>query len=138
MKLEDIDRNNIFKVPQDYFDELPARTQSKIRQRERSFLPNINWQLVVKVSVSITTILLLVFYLNPFETKNELSNPGDILSQVSTDDVIAYLELEDIGTSNIIDQIDLSDADFLQYDEDSFLDELNLDESQLIEFIDAF
>ena len=138
MKLEDIDRDNIFKVPEGYFDELPTRTQSKIRQRERNFFPKPNWQLVVKISLSIATILLLILYLSPFKIQNNRTDPENLLAQVSTDDVIAYLELEDIGTNFIIDQIDLSNADFWQYDEDSFLDELELDESQLIEFIDAF
>jgi len=137
MKLENIDRNNIFKVPESYFDELPARTQSKIRQREKIFFPKLNWQMVVKVSISIATILFLILYLGPFKTQKDLSDPENLLAQVSVDEVIAYLELEDLNTNYIIDQIDL-DADFWQDEEDSFLDELDLDESQLIEFIDAF
>jgi len=138
MKLEEIDRDNIFKVPESYFDELPVRIQSKISSRKRKFLPDLNWSVVLKVSISLAAILFFVLYLGPQKTQNELSEPENLLAQVSADDVIAYLELEDIWTNDIIAQIDIREADLWQDDEDPLIDELDLDEEQLIDLIDAF
>ncbi len=138
MKLEEINKDNIFKTPESYFDELPVRIQSKISSRERKFLPDLNWSVVLKVSVPIAAILLFALYLGPQKTQNELPGPENLLSQVSADDVIAYLELENIWTNDIIAQIDLREADLWQDDEDPLIDALDLDEEQLIDLIDAF
>ena len=138
MKLKEIDRDNIFKAPESYFDELPVRIQSKISSRKRKFFPDLNWSVVLKVSVPLAAILFFALYLGPQKTQNELSEPENLLAQVSADDVIAYLELEDIWTNDIIAQIDIRETDLWQDDEDPLIDELDLDEEQLIDLIDAF
>lgn len=138
MKLEDIDKDNIFKVPDSYFDKLPGRIQSKVQSGNQKFLLEVPWLTVLKISVSMAAILFFIFYFGPFKTQGNLPNPENLLAQVKTDDVIAYLELTDLSIDDLIEQSDLTDADLWQDEEDPLIDDLDLDENQLLNLIDPY
>ncbi len=138
MKRENFDNDNIFKVPEHYFEELPGRIQEKIRSRERSFWPEVNWQGIIKFSVSIAAALFLLFYFHPEKSQNDLTAPERILAQVNTDDVIAYLELTDLNVDDFLAETGPGNMDLWEGDEDPLIDDLNLNENQLEQFLDTY
>ncbi len=138
MKRENFDNDNIFKVPEHYFEELPGRIQEKIRSRERSFWPEVNWQGIIKFSVSIAAVLFLLFYFHPEKSQNDLAVPEQILAQVNTDDVIAYLELTDLNVDDFLAETGPGNMDLWEGDEDPLIDDLNLNENQLEQFLDTY
>ncbi len=138
MRPEEIDKDNIFKVPENYFEELPGRIQSKIRSREKRFLPEINWLGILKISVSLAAVLFFVLYFAPLKTSTGPTAPEAILAQVNTDDVIAYLELTDINIDELIVQTDPDAVDLWQDEDDPLIDELDLDEDQLQDFLHTY
>ncbi len=139
MKPEDIEKDNIFKVPENYFEELPGRIQSKIQARKQGLFPEINWQGILKFSVSIAAAaLFLIWYFTPPKTSAVSPEPEEILAQVNTDDVIAYLELTDINLDDLIAQTDAGQVELWQGQDDPLLDGLDLNQDQLQDFINTY
>jgi len=131
MKLDEINKKNVFKVPDRYFSELPGRIQGRIPSSATSSNPYFSWRLALGI-VPALAILLITLYLG-FLHEPRTQDPAKILAMVSTDDVIAYLELSDITTDEIIEgfgdetldlDIDLED-EFLPDDSEMEKDELD-------------
>lgn len=136
MKLEDINKKNIHKVPEGYFDELPQMIQSKIAEQnvitsgtfQRSKAFRYGFQLALPVAILLMVVGYFAFFNN---TSAELS-PEDMLAEVSTDELVDYLEESEITTEEIIEGIDLEtvELDFEEKETDLMegVDENELDE----------
>lgn len=135
MRLEDIEKKNIYKVPDKYFDQLPTRIQSRTAKKKPAFGFSLNWNLAVKVAVPAFAVILILFYFGIPRGTNNLS-ADEILAQVSTEDVIAYLEITDITTDEIIEGLDLSDLE-LDFENENPLN-LELEETDLEAIMDEF
>jgi len=138
MKLGDFDKENIFKVPEHYFDELPGRIQENIHSRKQSIRPEIIRQAIIKLTVSMAAVLLIALYFMPEKKQNDIAIPENIIAQVNTDDIIAYLELTDLNVDDFIAQAEGGNFDLWQGDEDPLIDDLDLNESQLEQFLDTY
>ncbi len=127
MKLEDIKKKNIYTVPDKYFDQLPARIQSRANENTPVSWFSLNWSLSYKLAAPVLAVILIMFYFG----RNDQSTPTDaesLLAMVSTDEIIAYIDFMDISTDEIIETIDLTDFDFMLY-EDNIIDaDLEIDE----------
>ena len=124
MKLEDIKKKNIYTVPDKYFDQLPARIQSRVSEKQPVSWLSWNWSLSYKLAVPAIAVILMVIYFG--RTNNFIpQNTDAILAQVSTDDIIAYLEFTDITTDDIIESVDMSDLELDFYEDGPIIQELN-------------
>ena len=142
MKLEDIDKKNIYKVPERYFDELPMKIQAKIEKQSATREHALNWNLWWKIAVPAMAVVLFFVLIKTPETARP-QTPEELLAQVSANDVIAYLELTDISTDEILEEIDIAaiEMDFaedpimgLQFEDDDIellLDDYGIDEETL-------
>ena len=129
-KLEEIKKENIYKVPDRYFDELPMRIQDRITGDTKSVLsPVYDWRMAVKIAVPafilVFAILIGVFIRN----NNTYQDVDTILAQVSSEDMIAYLQSTDISIDDILNEIQYEEIadEILQ---ENFLlddDELSID-----------
>ena len=126
-KLEDIKKENIYKVPERYFDELPMRIQDRISSKSESIPATaFNWSIAVKVAVPAFVIIITVLFGVFIRTNNSYQDVDTILAQVSTEDMITYLQSTDISIDEILNEI--------QYDEiaDEILQEnLLMDDEEL-------
>jgi len=129
MKLEDINKDNIFRVPNRYFDELPGRIQARIPQKEVRSRPVFTWKLATAVLVPAMIVLFFLVYTGSLDDKTRFDDPEVMIAQVSTEDVISYLELTDISAEEILEQVAYGEFD-LSIDEDIPLlwEELDIDE----------
>ncbi len=120
MKLNDIHKDNIFNVPDDYFENFPDRLHKRINQgktgKDIRIMP-VAYPLRIAIAASVTILLaavLSLFIIN----KN---TPGDLLADVPTNALISYLEESEMSTDEMLDNLDLS----LLSDED-YMDEFYL------------
>ena len=135
MRLEDIEKKNIYQVPDKYFDRLPMRIQARIAEKKPASGFTFSWNLALKVAApAFALILILIFFGLP--GSRESLSADEILAQVSTDDVIAYLEISDITTDEIIEVLDLSDLE-LNFEDDDPLN-LELEDADLDELMDHY
>ena len=137
MKLEDINKKNIYKVPDKYFDQLPTRIQARVGERKPVFNLSITWNIAIKVAVPAFVVVLLLFYFGIDANYNNMS-ADDILAQVSTEDLVAYLETTDITTEEILDEIDFSTIDIDFYDDQILMEDIEMNEESMDILYDQF
>jgi len=130
MKLEDIKKKNIYTVPDKYFDQLPTKIQSRVNEKKPVFGISFKWNLILKVAAPAFAVILILFYFGINDNSSNLS-ADDLLAQVSSEDLIAYLETTDITTDDIIEELDLSTIELDFYNEDPILQDIDMDEHGL-------
>jgi hypothetical protein len=101
INLEDLERENIFTPPEGYFDKLPNRIQTRIGLQEQKddrplyqLVPKKLYYIAASVAVFIAAILML-------RTPQETASAQNILAEISTEDMIEYLEMSDVGVTEI-------------------------------------
>ncbi len=114
MKLDDIHKKNIYKVPDEYFDDLPGRIQKRISEKNtprESF--SFNWSLTTKIALPVAAMIaiILLVVLNPRENNSTNLSYEAMLENVSSESMISFLELEDITSDDIIHSIDVQQLD---------------------------
>ncbi len=137
MKLEDINKENIYTVPDKYFDQLPTRIQSRVNDKMPVSGLSWNWSLVYKLAVPAFAVIVMIFYFgrgNNFETQNAEA----ILAQVNTEDLIAYIEDMNLSTDEIIESIDLSDVDLDFYEDGNLINDLEIENENMDLLFDEY
>ena len=111
LNLEDIDKKNIHKVPNGYFDKLPGIIQSRAVERKKS--QKWQWALpVLKVTVPTFVVLFIAAYFIFFKNPASGVSANELLTQVETEDLVAYLASSDITTDEILESLDLDEIEF--------------------------
>jgi hypothetical protein len=119
-KLEDIPKNELFTVPEGYFEKLPGRIQSRIvagSSSEPSFFVAYKLQYILPAVLVVASGV--TFWLSGLPTENSSEN---LLASVETSDLIAYLNDSELTTEDVIenvnfDQEDLNEIEDEVYDE---------------------
>lgn len=123
-----------FEVPKNYFNELPSIIQAKAlagsKKGRFSFgfaIEHVKWALVPALMA-----LLIVSYAVFFNNDVESFNTEDLISQVSSEDLVAYLESSDISTDEIINAVNFEDLELeFELEESDMLDELDFSEEDM-------
>ncbi len=138
MKLEDIKKENIYTVPDKYFDQLPTRIQTRVYKKKPVFSLLFNWNLAYKIASPIAIALLLVIYFGVPRFSNSTLTAEEILAQVSSDDLVAYLQTTDITTDEIIEEIDFAIIDLDFDDQDPIMQEMQINEKDIDALMDEY
>lgn len=133
--LKSISKENVFQTPDDYFHDLPSIIQSRIhREKTNSWLPQSKWHQALSLS-SIAAVFVIGLFLL-FKPSQEV-NSTELLSEVSTEDLLAYIDTEDNYEdvlSDLIIEVEI-EAEYLNNIEvdDKLLDELDFTEEELLD-----
>jgi len=113
-KLDDIPKENIFEVPEGYFDRLPLKIQARIEQSTatKTNLRVPAWRLTFRYAVPVAVIILVAVY---FLMPKQVKNTEDLLAEIASEHLIAYLHESDITESDLLEilKFDETDADSL-------------------------
>jgi len=116
-KLDTLDKKEVFKVPEDYFLNLPTIIQARVIKPEKNEQSLISWSFGLKYALPVATLIIVAVYLViGFETKK--LDVQAILDEVSTEELISYLDESDLSTDELLSMIDLDD-----FDVDGLIDE---------------
>jgi hypothetical protein len=106
-RLEDIPKITPFKVPEGYFESLPTRIQARTQPQEMvSWLPNLGMTLKIAIPVFLIALVSIVIWSNSIEPKDTLAG----LDSVSTEQLLAYLESDEITIDEILENASFSSA----------------------------
>jgi hypothetical protein len=138
MKLEDINKDNIFKVPDNYFEEFPDRLQQRIAESEKSkATPVIPIKRFIQVAAAAVILFFAIYGI--MQVNNQPASIDQILSDISTEELIDYLVESDISTEELLADLDIS---ILTSDEDPIEDEViptePIDEMIIDEILDEY
>jgi len=141
MKLDDLNKKNIYKVPEGYFDELPGRIQKRIEaEKEKSAFSSWNLSTSLKIAAPALAIALLIFFV-VFQRpeKQKTLSYDEILNEVSVDEMISYLEMTDVTTDEILEEVNPENMDesFDDIDKGIIMDE-EIDNATLDALIDEY
>ncbi|MDQ2657135.1 MAG: hypothetical protein M3Y60_06910 [Bacteroidota bacterium] len=103
-RLEDIPRKQFFTTPEDYFDDLPGKIQSRISRGQpvRSQRPVVRYAL--QYALPLVVIVASVVYYNLTGD----ANPESILASVETEDLILYLQESGITTDEVLESVEFT------------------------------
>lgn len=109
-RLEDIPKKQSFKVPDGYFDDLPMRIQARIQETEKksswAWMQTPSFALKYALPVILVGVVSVVVWNNLSSTKD----PFTKLDSVPTEQLLAYLESDEITTEEIIENATFTNA----------------------------
>ena len=138
MKLEEIKKENIYTVPDKYFDQLPTRIQSRVHVKKPVLGISLNWNSVYKIAAPVFAVVLMVAYFGIPKLNDSAPSAEDFLAQVSSDDLIAYLQTTDITTDDIAEELDLTNIDLDFYSEEPIMRDIQMNENEIDALMDEF
>jgi len=105
-KLEDIPKKHIFSVPEDYFEKLPFRIQSRIPESppETRMRPAFRYALQLALPAVLVAVVLF-WYTRPS------SDATTILATVGTDELIYYLQESGLTTEDLMEYVEFDHSD---------------------------
>ena len=138
-RLEDIKKSQVFTAPPEgYFDKLPgilqARTANKTVKTARFY-----WVGALKLIPAAAAIVLIVLYSGLLNQKESAPGFEEMLSEVTSDDILQYLEELDLTSEEILDEVDLRVLSLGFEDlEDPLIDNLDIEDETLLQLYDDF
>jgi hypothetical protein len=106
-KLDDIPKENIFEVPDGYFDRLPMKIQARIESAKPAQAVAY-WRLALRVAVpALVIVFAAAYFLNP-KTK---SDTGEILASITSENLVAYLDESEVTETEILEALALDEID---------------------------
>lgn len=141
-KLEDIPKNNIYKVPEGYFESLPNIIQARIgKQADMKTSPGFGYVLRYAIPVAVIAIATLI-YINR-QDDNPI-NAEEMLASIEMAALEDYLEEEHVIAYNeLADEFGLTGADADEIEdmlyfnlEETDAGEKDMDEFLLEEYVD--
>lgn len=107
-KLDDIPKQNIFEVPDGYFDRLPMKIQSRI-EASRPAPAAAKWSLALRYALpALVLIVGLIFFINPKATRN---GTEDLLAAINTEHLIAYLDESELTETELMEAVKFDEID---------------------------
>lgn len=124
-KLDDIDKKEVFQVPEGYFEDLPMRIQKRVDSEKpvtrQQFIPK--WGLALASSIALIVTFVFVF-------NNNGPSPEDMLAEVSQDELVAYLEQMELDEYEIASAFD-EDMEIFETEDTNVLDGIDLGEDAI-------
>lgn len=138
MKLEDINKDNIFKVPDNYFDNFPERLQKRIEETEQQKkTPVIRLRPIINIAAAAVILMFVVYGIT--QINDNSTSIDQILSEISSEDLVNYLVESDMSTDEFLESLDMS---VIASTEDPITDEFipsdPLDEETIDELLDEY
>ncbi len=132
-KLDSIEKRNVYTVPDRYFEELQANIQAKAVAKKPIYkLPAFN--LGLKLAIPTAFVVLFMIYSGFFKSGLQpVGNFDTMLSEVTTEDLVAYLEDSEISTQEIIDNVSFDD---IELENETDIINTDLDDADINEMID--
>jgi hypothetical protein len=113
-KLEEIPKENIYQVPEKYFDELPGIIQARTSgPGARVTSPYLTFSLRYALPALALT-LLLVFWFNRPRPDSPHGHAEDMLAAIDSESLVAYLEDNGITTEELLEEVDLSQHELIE------------------------
>lgn len=132
-KLEDLSKENIFKVPDEYFEKLPGIIQARITKPQSQiwFAPAFKFALPTVALVVVLTVWI---------TSRQDVSWEEQLNEIQTEHLMAYLEENDGYADLSTEEINLNEEDLYELEEtvissmnplDITIDELTIESDNL-------
>ena len=141
INIDELKKDNLFQVPEGYFEELPSIIQARVTEKAKSdpiwvFQPAVRWATVA------ASVLVFAVYFSFFRTSSDVATDVEsLIAQVNVEDLVVYIENSDMSTEELISSVDLEGFNYEDLaPEDMFLEDIeiyDLESMDLFEAIDV-
>lgn len=135
LKLEDLDKKKVLQAPEGYFDDLSADIVNKIKNDKSQKTIAFSSSRHIFLSVAASLALLLVSWVVFRSVVNNESKGEDFLASISDQEIIAYLEYEDLSSFDLSERVSV---DSLNFQENSVIPELDIDEIDQYDLMELY
>lgn len=104
--LDNIPKKEFFTTPEGYFDQLPAKIQSRISGAEKSKGGDLVLRYSVRFALPLMVVMAVVIFYNSGDSDVET-----ILASIETEELIQYLQESDMTTEDVLDNVEFSSED---------------------------
>lgn len=130
--IENLRKENVFKVPENYFHELPMRIQAQTSGKTR-VVSLISWSKQrTWASIAACSIIGILGYFTLMPQQDSLGNES--LAGVQNQEIENYLIQENINQSDVAEQIDHTKT--LKFQDSELLDNLKVTDKEILQSID--
>ena len=130
--LDDLPKQNIFKVPENYFNDLPMRIQAQTSGKSK-IVPLISWSKKrTWGSIAACTALGILGYFTLMPKQESLGN--EALADVQNQEIVNYLIQENLNQGDFAEQINGNKT--LKFRDSEFIDNLKVSEKEILQSID--
>lgn len=130
-KLNDIDKKQVFEVPEGYFDQLPLRIQKRLETPQRT----VAWFQLPVMRYAVPVVVLMVAGLFWIYSGNK--SIEEQLSAIDDSELVAYLQESDLNSEELEEAFQLDEQDVLELQTTMF-NTLESSEEVLEELIDDY
>jgi|GEM_PF-2832063 len=140
IKLEDLNKPQVFtKPPEGYFDRLPGIIQCKTAHKSSGSGYQVVWIRALKLVPAAAVLALIVFYSGLFSRQDAVPGFDALLSEVSSEDIILYLQELEISNDEILEEVDLAAlSPEFENIEDPLLNNLEIEDESLIQLYEEY
>ena len=110
INLDSLKKKNVYEVKQSYFDELPTRIQDRVIAKEKKSNPVYLLTSSLKFALPVIALIMMAVYFGNRYNAQEVDVLA-LIDEVSTEELVAYLNSSDLGTDEIIALIDVEELD---------------------------
>jgi len=137
IKINELKKGNIFKVPNGYFEELPSLVQARVLEHAGSkqgwlSLPSVRWAAVATPALAV--IMYFVIFKGPVEPTPV--NIDDLLAQVETNDLIACLEDSDLTDAELISGLALESFEIDEITDELYFEDIDIIDLESIDLLE--
>jgi hypothetical protein len=131
-KLDQIEKKQIFTVPDGYFDQLPLAIQERVAQKR-----SISWFSIPVLRLALPVVALLVVGIVWFKPFSSSPSIEEELSMLNESDLIAYLNESDLTSEELENTFNLSSEEIDNLEQEVF-QSLQSNEGLLENLIDEY
>ena len=130
--LDDLPKQNIFKVPENYFNDLPMRIQAQTSGKSK-VVPLISWSKKrTWGSIAACTAIGILGYFTLMPKQDSLGN--EALAGVQNQEIVNYLIQENLNQGDFAEQI--NDNKTLKFKDSELIDNLKVSEKDILQSVD--
>lgn len=130
--LENLPKSNVFKVPENYFNDLPARIQAQTSNQTK-VVPLISWSKKrTWGSIAACTAIGILGYFTLMPQQESLGSES--LAGVQNQEIVNYLIQENFNQTDFAEQINNSKT--LKFKDSELLDNLKVTDKDILQSVD--
>ena len=130
--LDNLPKSTIFKVPENYFNELPMRIQAQI-SGQAEVIPLVSWSKKrTWGSIAACTVIGILGYFTLMPKQDSLGH--EALAGVQNHEIVNYLIQENINHTDLAEQI--TNNKTLQFKDSELLDNLKVTDKDILRSVD--
>ena len=130
--LDNLPKSTIFKVPENYFNELPMQIQAQTSGQAK-VIPLVSWSKKrTWGSIAACTVIGILGYFTLMPKQDSLGN--EALAGVQNQEIVNYLIQENINHIDLAEQI--TNNKTLQFKDSELLDNLKVTDKDILQSVD--